>query len=37
MKTVLVIEDEAQTRNIFLQCLEFEGFRALGAENGKGH
>jgi YesN/AraC family two-component response regulator len=36
MKTVLVIEDEAQTRNIFLQCLEFEGFRALGAENGKG-
>jgi DNA-binding response OmpR family regulator len=35
MKTVLVIEDEAQTRNIFLQCLEFEGFRALGAENGK--
>ncbi len=36
MKTVLVIEDEAQTRNIFLQCLEFEGFRALGAENGTG-
>ena len=36
MKTVLVIEDEAQTRNIFLQCLEFEGFNALGAENGTG-
>jgi CheY-like chemotaxis protein len=36
MKTVLVIEDEAQTRNIYLKCLEFEGFRALGAENGKG-
>lgn len=34
MKTVLVIEDEAQTRNIFLQCLEFEGFRAFGANNG---
>ncbi len=34
MKTVLVIEDEAQTRNIFLQCLEFEGFHALGAANG---
>lgn len=34
MKTVLVIEDEAQTRNIFLKCLEFEGFRAFGASNG---
>lgn len=34
MKTVLVIEDEAQTRNIFLQCLQFEGFRAYGASNG---
>ncbi|HEY9887748.1 MAG TPA: response regulator [Candidatus Obscuribacterales bacterium] len=34
MKTVLVIEDEAQTRNIFLKCLEFEGFRAQGAING---
>ncbi|MBE9139883.1 response regulator [Nodosilinea sp. LEGE 07088] len=34
MKTVLVIEDEAQTRNIFLQCLEFEGFQAFGAESG---
>lgn len=34
MKTVLIIEDEAQTRNIFLKCLEFEGFRAWGAENG---
>lgn len=34
MQTVLVIEDEAQTRNIFLQCLEFEGFRAFGANNG---
>jgi hypothetical protein len=26
MKTVLVIEDEAQTRNIFLQCLSLKGF-----------
>jgi YesN/AraC family two-component response regulator len=34
MKTILVIEDEAQTRNIFLKCLEFEGFRAFGASNG---
>ncbi len=34
MKTILVIEDEAQTRNIFLRCLEFEGFRAVGASNG---
>lgn len=34
MKTVLVIEDELQTRNIFLKCLAFEGFRAHGASNG---
>ncbi|WP_035987899.1 response regulator [Leptolyngbya sp. KIOST-1] len=34
MKTVLIIEDEAQTRNIFLKCLEFEGFRAVGASDG---
>jgi YesN/AraC family two-component response regulator len=34
MKTVLVIEDEQQTRNVFLKCLEFEGFRACGASNG---
>lgn len=34
MKTVLVIEDELQTRNVFLKCLEFEGFRAYGASNG---
>lgn len=34
MTTVLVIEDEVQTRNIFLKCLEFEGFRAFGASNG---
>jgi YesN/AraC family two-component response regulator len=34
MKTVLVIEDEVQTRNIFLKCLEFEGFQSFGASNG---
>lgn len=34
MKSILVIEDEVQTRNIFLKCLEFEGFQALGASNG---
>jgi len=34
MKTVLVIEDEVQTRNVFLKCLEFEGFQARGARNG---
>ena len=34
MRTVLVIEDELQTRNIFLKCLEFEGFRAFGAGDG---
>ncbi|MDA0266659.1 MAG: response regulator [Cyanobacteria bacterium] len=34
MRTVLVIEDERQTRNIFLKCLEFEGFRAFGAGDG---
>jgi YesN/AraC family two-component response regulator len=34
MKTVLVIEDELQTRNIFMQCLTFEGFKAHGASNG---
>jgi YesN/AraC family two-component response regulator len=34
MKKILVIEDEAQTRDIFLRCLTFEGFCAVGAENG---
>lgn len=34
VKTILVIEDEDQTRNIFLKCLEFEGFRAMGANDG---
>lgn len=34
MKTILIIEDECQTRNIFLKSLEFEGFCAYGASNG---
>ncbi|MDZ8110708.1 MAG: response regulator [Nostoc sp. DedQUE12a] len=34
MTKVLVIEDEAQTRNMFLDSLEIEGFEAIGAENG---
>lgn len=34
MAKVLVIEDEAQTRTIFMQCLAFEGFCAIEAANG---
>jgi YesN/AraC family two-component response regulator len=34
MKKILVIEDETQTREMFLRCLSFEGFAALAAENG---
>lgn len=34
MQRILVIEDEAQTRNVFLRCLEFEGFQAYSASNG---
>ncbi len=34
MTKILVIEDEAQTRNIFLECLDAEGFEAIGAKNG---
>jgi len=33
-KKILVIEDDAITRNIFLDGLETEGFYTLGAENG---
>ena len=33
-QTILVIEDEAQTREIFLRCLNFERFQGIGAENG---
>ncbi|MCU0565045.1 MAG: response regulator [Oculatellaceae cyanobacterium Prado106] len=34
MAKILVIEDEAETRNIFIKCLTYEGFCALEAENG---
>ena len=34
MKTILVIEDETQTRNLFLNCLKSEGFYTISAENG---
>ncbi|MGI0484101.1 response regulator [Pantanalinema rosaneae CENA516] len=34
MTKVLVIDDEAQTRNMFMRCLAFEGFCAIAAENG---
>ncbi|MBV8886051.1 MAG: response regulator [Chroococcidiopsidaceae cyanobacterium CP_BM_RX_35] len=33
-KKILVIEDEARTRHLYLKCLEAEGFCAIGAENG---
>jgi YesN/AraC family two-component response regulator len=33
-KTILVIEDDAVTRNLFLDGLEAEGFVTIGAENG---
>ena len=34
MQQVLVIEDEKQTRDVFLDCLQLEGFEAIGASNG---
>ncbi len=34
MTTILVIEDEAQTREIFARCLQFEGFQVLVAASG---
>ncbi len=34
MKKILVIEDSAQTRGMFLECLEAEGFDTISAENG---
>ena len=35
MAKVLVIEDEVQTREIFLDCLEAEGFEGIEAKNGQ--
>ncbi|MDX2273796.1 MAG: response regulator [Cyanobacteriota bacterium] len=34
MTKILVIEDEKQTRHIFIRCLTFEGFCAIEAESG---
>ena len=34
MKKILIIEDEAQNRNLLLKGLEAEGFDTIGAENG---
>ncbi|MGF1479823.1 MAG: response regulator [Cyanophyceae cyanobacterium] len=34
MTKILVVEDEAQTRNLFRECLEFEGYQTLEADNG---
>lgn len=34
MKKILVIEDEAIARRLFLECLKAEGFDTIGAENG---
>lgn len=34
MIKILVIENEEQTRNMLLECLESKGFDAIGAENG---
>ncbi len=34
MKKILVIEDRAETRNLFLECLKAQGFYTIGAENG---
>ncbi|MBX9256871.1 DNA-binding response regulator [Desmonostoc muscorum CCALA 125] len=33
-KKILVIEDDAVTRNVFLEVLEAQGFDTIGAENG---
>ncbi len=34
MKTVLVVEDTEDLRELFVEVLNREGYRALGAENG---
>lgn len=34
MKKILVIEDRAETRNLFLECLKAQGYYTIGAENG---
>ncbi len=35
MTTILIIEDEVQTKKVLLDSLRFEGFNAIAADNGK--
>jgi DNA-binding response OmpR family regulator len=35
MNKILIIEDEPETRNMFLEALREEGFEVIGAENGR--
>jgi CheY-like chemotaxis protein len=35
MKTILVIEDEVESREMVLECLEAEGFHTIAAANGR--
>ncbi|MEM8831249.1 MAG: response regulator [Cyanobacteria bacterium P01_G01_bin.19] len=35
MTTILIIEDEVQTKKVLLDSLKFEGFKAIAADNGK--
>lgn len=35
MNKILIIEDESETRDMFLEALIEEGFEAIGAENGR--
>jgi DNA-binding response OmpR family regulator len=35
MNKILIIEDEPETRDMFLEALKEEGFEVIGAENGR--
>ncbi|MGL5077379.1 MAG: response regulator transcription factor [Waterburya sp.] len=35
MNKILIIEDESETRDMFLEALREEGFEVIGAENGR--
>jgi len=35
MKTVLIVEDTADLRELFMEVLRQQGYRVLGAENGR--
>jgi DNA-binding response OmpR family regulator len=35
MNKILIIEDELETREMFLEALKEEGFETIGAENGR--